>query len=82
MEKKTDSTKDVAIQDIGSSKLPTKWATIKQIETYIGDMDDMKEKGRAKLTVIHYCGEDKKALIGQLKTLLDGLENGFDGFAG
>jgi hypothetical protein len=33
------------------------------------------------LIVQHQCGDNKEALINQLKTLINGLEYGFDTFA-
>jgi len=65
----------------GSASLPTPWAKMEQIETWIGGEVYENKGGRAKLTVIHYCGDDKKELIDQLKTLIAGLETGFDWFA-
>ena len=62
-------------------KLPTKWASIEEIETWVGGPIDEEKGGRARLIVTHYCGNDKKELIDQLKTLIFGLESGFDSFA-
>ena len=58
--------------------LPTKWFKTEEIETWIGDSD---EGGRGKLIVLHQCGENKEELISQLKTLIDGLKDGFEYFA-
>ena len=63
------------------NNLPEKWAKTEEIETWIGGSPEDEKGGRAKLLVTHYCGNDKKALIGQLETLLHGLKDGFDGFA-
>lgn len=62
-----------------NSTLPTKWSRTKEIETWIGDLSK-GEGGRARLIVTHYCGDNNKELIGQLKSLIYGLENGFDSF--
>jgi|694.fasta_scaffold00170_49 hypothetical protein len=55
------------------------WFETEQIETFVGEMDNGGE--RKKLVVLHQCGEDKKALIEQLKTMISGLETNFDWFA-
>lgn len=60
--------------------IPTKWAQIRQIETWIGDLSENKGD-RAKLTVIHHCGDNNKELISQLETMIYGLKNGFEAFA-
>lgn len=61
------------------------WFKTEQIETAVntnGDMtaDEIKAC-RKKLIVLHECGEDKKALIEQLETMIFGLKNGFDSFS-
>lgn len=50
------------------------WFKIEQIETNVAGE-------RKKLVVLHLCGDDKEALIGQLKTMILGLETNFDWFA-
>jgi len=62
-----------------NNKLPTKWANIKEIKTWIGSDTSGKQ---TSLLVIHHCGDDNEALINQLETMIDGLKNGFDAFAG
>lgn len=61
------------------------WFKTEQIETAVnvnGDMtaDEIKAC-RKKLIVLHECGEDKKALIEQLETMILGLKTDFDWFA-
>jgi hypothetical protein len=61
------------------------WFKTEQIETAVnvnGDMtvDEIKAC-RKKLIVLHECGEDKKALIEQLETMILGLKTDFDCFA-
>ena len=63
-----------------SSNIPTKWAKIEEIETWIGGSVLENKGGRARLIVTHYCGDNKEDLIGQLETLICGLKNGFDCF--
>lgn len=55
-----------------------------EIETFVGHMDknSVMVGERKKLMVLHQCGNDKDALIGQLKTMINGLETDFDAFAG
>jgi hypothetical protein len=55
------------------------WFETEQIESFVGEMDNGGE--RKKLIVLHQCGNDKEALIGQLKLMIDGLESNFDWFA-
>lgn len=61
------------------------WFKTEQIETAVnvnGDMTVEQIKScRKKLIVLHECGEDKKALIGQLETMIIGLKTDFDCFA-
>ena len=55
-----------------------------QLETFVGDTDNNSSAmtgERRKLIVLHQNGDDKKSLIDQLKTLIDGLETDFEGFA-
>jgi len=68
--------------------LPTEWFTTKQISTWIGEpfygdkpIDQVKG-GHGILIVNHQCGNNKQELISQLKTLILGLEEGFEWFAG
>lgn len=63
-----------------SGSIPTKWAKIEEIETWIGGSVLENKGGRARLIVTHYCGDNKEDLIGQLETLIYGLKNGFDCF--
>jgi hypothetical protein len=63
------------------NSIPTNWAKIEEIETWIGGSVCEGKGGRAKLIVTHYCGDSKEDLIGQLETLIYGLKNGFDYFA-
>ena len=61
------------------------WFKTEQIETAVnvtGDMtaDEIKAS-RKKLIVLHECGEDKEALIGQLETMIHGLKTDFESFA-
>ena len=68
-------------------QLPTPWFSSEQIETWIGESLTEEKPigelngGRGKLIVLHQCGENKEELIGQLETLINGLKEGFDGFA-
>lgn len=64
-----------------SSSIPTQWAKIEEIETWVGGKTYEGKGGRARLIVTHYCGDNKEELIGQLETLIYGLKNGFDEFA-
>jgi len=62
------------------------WFKTEQIETTVnvnGDMtaDEIKAS-RKKLIVLHECGEDKEALIGQLETMIHGLKTDFESFDG
>jgi hypothetical protein len=61
------------------------WFETEQIETAVnvnGDMTAEQIKAcRKKLIVLHECGEDKKALIEQLETMILGLKTNFDWFA-
>jgi hypothetical protein len=60
------------------------WFDTLQIETFVGVMTEDSELvgDRKKLIVLHQCGNDKEALIGQLKTMIHGIETDFDSFAG
>lgn len=61
-----------------------------EIETFIGlgeNNSSFNKEGdmvgeRRKLLILHQNGEDKKSLIGQLQTLIHGLETNFEAFAG
>lgn len=64
---------------------PTNWFDTKQIETWIGLTDNGVNSpeelgGRAKLIILHQCGENKDILIDQLKTMIDCVENDGMGF--
>jgi hypothetical protein len=68
-------------------QLPTKWFKTEQIETWIGESITTEGKeieeingGRGKLIVIHQCGGNKKELISQLETMINGLKDDFDSF--
>lgn len=71
--------KELNTSDVGSS-----WFKTEQIETAVnvnGDMTPEQIKGcRKKLLVLHECGEDKEALIGQLETMILGLKTDFNSF--
>lgn len=73
-------TEQLGIPEVSSS-IPTQWAKIEEIETWVGGKTYEGKGGRARLIVTHYCGDSKEDLIGQLETLIDGLKNGFDSFA-
>ena len=65
---------------------PTKWFETKQIETWIGLTDNGEnpkeiQGGRAKLIVLHQCGEYKDALIEQLEIMIHNIETNGEGFA-
>lgn len=62
----------------------TSWFKTEQIETFVSAKNPTHELdgSHKRLVVMHECGEDKEALIGQLKTMILGLETGFDWFAG
>jgi hypothetical protein len=61
------------------------WFKTEQIETSVGANGDMTieqlKSCRKKLIVLHECGDDKEALIGQLETMILGLKTNFDWFA-
>ncbi len=61
------------------------WFKTEQIETSVGANGDMTTEQlkacRKKLIVLHECGDDKEALIGQLETMILGLKTNFDWFA-
>src|ERR1035437_8238425 len=51
-------------------KIPTSWLKMEQLKTWIGKTDNGENKkigGRAKLIILHRCGENKEALICQLQ---------------
>lgn len=60
----------------------TTWAKMQQIETFVGHMNNNSELigERKKLLVIHECGDDKEALIGQLEEMIRGIKTDFDCF--
>lgn len=61
-----------------------------EIETFIGfgdggssfDKEGNMVGERRKLIILHQNGDNKEQLLEQLKTLVHGIENDFDGFAG
>ncbi len=62
------------------------WFDTHQIETFVGEMEDgmsdeEMQKCRKKLIILHQCGNDKEALIGQLKMMIRGIEDDFELFA-
>ena len=72
-----------------TEKLPTLWFKTEEIETWIGEPITTEGKeieelngGRGKLIVLHQCGENKEELISQLETMIHGLRDGFNMFAG
>jgi hypothetical protein len=74
---------------VPTEKLPTKWFKTEEIETWIGksittegESIDESGGGRGKLIVLHQCGENKEELISQLETMIHGLKDGFNMFAG
>jgi hypothetical protein len=60
------------------------WFDTLQIETFVGEMNMNSEMNgdRKKLIILHQCGDDKTALIGQLQTMIHGIETNFDAFGG
>jgi hypothetical protein len=79
---------DIVIKNLNNNKMEKNntWFKTEQIETAVnvtGDMtaDEIKTS-RKKLIVLHECGEDKEALIGQLETMIHGLKVDFEMFAG
>lgn len=69
-------------------EIPTEWFETIQISTWVGESLTTEGKephelsgGHAKLLVLHQCGDDKESLIGQLRTMIYGLENGLNEFA-
>lgn len=80
MEKNINEKEQCAQTDVSGST----WFKTEQIETAVnvnGDMtaDEIKSC-RKKLIVLHECGENKKALIEQLETMILGLKTDFDCF--
>jgi len=75
-------------QENKQTTIPTKWYKTEQISTWIGEplttegksIDELNG-GHGMLIVQHQCGDNKEALIDQLRTLINGLEYGFDTFA-
>jgi len=67
-----------------TTETKTSWFKTHQIETFVKSKNPTHELdgSRKKLVVLHECGEDKEALIEQLKTMILGLESEFDWFAG
>ena len=65
---------------------PTDWFETEQIESWIGLTDNGEnpkeiQGGRAKLIILHQCGEHKDSLIGQLKTMIHYIETDGEDFA-
>ena len=68
--------------------LPTRWFKTEQISTWIGEsittegknIDEI-EGGHGILIVTHQCGDNKTELVSQLKTMIYGLEKGFNEFS-
>lgn len=61
---------------------PTNWFECKQIETWIGLIDDDElQGGRAKLIVFHQCGNHNDVLIDQLKTMILEIETNGENFS-
>lgn len=58
-------------------KPSTKWFKTEQISTFI---ESAGHKETLILIVNHQCGDDKEALISQLKSLINGLETNFEYF--
>ena len=42
-----------------SSSIPTQWAKIEEIETWVGGKTYEGKGGRARLIVTHYCGDKR-----------------------
>jgi hypothetical protein len=61
------------------SKIPTEYFTTEEMHTGItvdyGSSDDVLP---CKLVILHQCGNNKKELISQLKTYINGLETNFE----
>lgn len=68
-----------------NSVIGSTWFKTEQIETAVNVNGDMTveqiKASRKKLIVLHECGEDKEALIGQLETMILGLKTNLDWFA-
>ena len=87
--KKNMSTENVSNEEKGNGVLAdvsgSTWFKTEQIETAVNVNGDMTAEQinacRKKLIVLHECGEDKEALIGQLETMILGLKTNFDWFA-
>jgi len=65
---------------------PTDWFETKQIETWIGKTNNGENTtemlgGKAKLVVLHQCGEHKDVLIDQLKTMINYIETDGESYA-
>jgi hypothetical protein len=54
------------------SAIPTQWANVQEIETWVGGKSYEGKGGRARLIVTHYCGDSKEDLIEQLETMIYG----------
>ena len=63
---------------------PQKWFDVKQIETWVGEsmLVEGTRGGKAKLIVMHQCGENKDWLIGQLNMMIQNIETNGENWAG
>lgn len=80
---------DISKVEVNDNDIPTNWFKTQQISTWIGESLTTEGKeinelkgGHGILIVMHQCGDNKKALIGQLKTMISGIEDDFNFFAG
>jgi hypothetical protein len=74
---------------IQEEKLPTPYFSTHEMETWMGESLTTEGKeidelngGRGKLIVLHQCGQNKEELISQLETLILGIKDNFEWFAG
>jgi len=79
---------DITVLTTLQGQIPTPWFKTEEIETWIGESLSTEGKsteelngGRAKMIVLHQCGENKQELIYQLETLIYGIKEGFENFA-
>jgi hypothetical protein len=70
------------------NNIPTKWFTIKQISSWIGESLTTEGKkvedlngGEAKLIIMHQCGDNKEELKNQIRLFLYSIDDDFKGFA-
>lgn len=84
MDSNKNTNKSFPLVDENQKENDNTWFKIEQIETAVNVNGDMTAEEinscRKKLIVMHQCGEDKEALIEQLKTMIYGLETNFDCF--